>query len=186
MEVIAIPLIETSIIQSEKDQTPKQHKALNGMEPIKLNQPTFIKINELSPASVGVNFHCKVNAITTVINRLNLDGTRLRISEVLVGDETGLILLSLRNDQIDLVKEGMSLIMRNAKVTMINQGHMRVAVDRWGIIQPYEAGHDFEVDFEKGENLSNVEYELVKDPPRRRGRGRGRGRGRRRGRGGNS
>merc|ERR1712228_729616 len=139
MEVIAIPLIETSIIQSEKDQTPKQHKALNGMEPIKLNQPTFIKINELSPASVGVNFHCKVNAITTVINRLNLDGTRLRISEALVGDETGLILLSLRNDQIDLVKEGMSLIMRNAKV-----------------------------DIESGENLSNVEYELVKEPNEKR------------------
>ena len=107
--------------EEPKEEEPKQP------EPIKLSQPKFIKINDLSPASVGVNFHCKVSKIKTVINRLNLDGSRLRISEALIGDETGLILLSLRNDQIDLVKEGMSLIMRNAKVDMVNQGHMRVA-----------------------------------------------------------
>merc|ERR1712154_162984 len=152
-------------------------------EPIKLTKPTFIKIPECSPASVGINFHCKVSKITTVINRLNLDGTRLRISEALIGDETGLVLLSLRNDQIDLVKEGMSLIMRNAKVDMVNQGHMRVAVDRWGIIEASKDDHKFEVDFKDGKNLSDVEYELVKEPQTGRGRGGGRGRGRgRRGR----
>ena len=87
-------------------------------EPIKLTEPTFIKISDCSPASVGINFFCKVSKITTVINRLNLDGTRLRISEALIGDETGLVLLSLRNDQIDLVKEGMSLIMRGGLITL--------------------------------------------------------------------
>ena len=50
-------------------------------------------------------------------------------------------------------------------------------MDRWGIIEPFEAGHEFEVDFEKGENLSNVEYELVKEPRRNQGSGNRGGRG---------
>ncbi len=50
------------------------------------------------------------------MNRLNLDGTRLRISEAIIGDKTACIILSLRNDQIGMVDEGICLILRNAKL----------------------------------------------------------------------
>ena len=65
--------------------------------PIKKTKPTFITVRQLSPASVGFNIGVKVGKIKPIINRLNLDGSRLKISEAVIGDKTGCILLSLRN-----------------------------------------------------------------------------------------
>jgi len=148
-----------------------------------LTKPKFIKVEELSPASVGFNLVVKVAKIKTIMNRLNLDGNRLRISEAIIGDATACVILSLRNDQINAVSEGDCLILRNAKIDMVKSGYMRVAIDRWGLI-----GNDADADFEINEktNMSDVEYELI--PPKTNndagGRGGGRGRGRRRNGGG--
>eukprot|EP01083_Nonionella_stella_P181610 651131_1 len=152
----------------------------------KLEKPQFQKVQDLSPASVGFNLIVKVGPIKPIMNRLNLDGTRLRISEAIIGDKTACIILSLRNDQIGMVKEGNCLILRNAKIDMVNNGYMRVAIDRWGLIE--KVGEEQSQDeINLNNNLSEVEYELVKEPNNDdygRGRGRrGRGRGRRGGRG---
>jgi len=154
---------------------------------IKLTNPKFCKVDSLSPASVGFNLIVKVGKIKPIMNRLNLDGTHLRISEAVIGDSTACIILSLRNDQISMVKEGDCLILRNAKIDMVNNGYMRVAIDRWGLIEKVdEQQSSDEINYKV--NLSDVEYELVKEPQgddyggRRGGRrGRGRGRGGRRG-----
>lgn len=87
-----------------------------------------------------------------------------------------------------MVEEGNCLILRNAKIDMVNNGYMRVAIDRWGLIEKV-VDNQMEDEMKMDNNLSEVEYELVKEPNGdgmgRRGRGRGRGRGRRgRGRGG--
>jgi len=162
--------------------------------PVTLQKPQFSKVDQLSPASVGFNLIVKVGKIQPIMNRLNLDGTRLRISEAVIGDKTACIILSLRNDQIGMVEEGNCLILRNAKIDMVNNGYMRVAIDRWGLIEKVdEAQNQDEINTKN--NLSEVEYELVKEPNNddygrrgyggrgrrgRRGRGRGRGRGGRR------
>lgn len=141
-------------------------------EPIKLTAPQFIEVSDLSPASVGFNVIVKVGTIKPIMNRLNLDGTRLRISEAVVGDKTGSIILSLRNDQIALVKTGDGLILRNAKIDMVNNGYMRVAIDRWGVIEKVTA-EQVDFDINTKENLSEVEYELIKEDnqsPRRNNR----------------
>ena len=65
--------------------------------PVQLSKPQFCKVNDLSPASVGFNLIVKVGKIEPIMNRLNLDGTRLRISEAVIGDKTACIILSLRN-----------------------------------------------------------------------------------------
>merc|ERR1719210_1229983 len=122
------------------------------------------------------------------MNRLNLDGTSLKISDAIIGDKTACIILSLRNDQIAMVEEGNCLILRNAKIDMVNNGYMRVAIDRWGLIEKV-VDNQMEDEMKMDNNLSEGEYELDKEPNGdgmgRRGRGRGRGRGRRgRGRGG--
>jgi len=155
---------------------------------VKLQNPVFSKVEDLSPASVGFNLIVKVSKIKPIMNRLNLDGTRLRISEAIIGDKTASVILSLRNDQIGMVEEGNCLILRNAKIDMVNNGYMRVAIDRWGLIEKVdeEQGGDKEINLKN--NLSEVEYELVKEANNddnygrgrggRRGRGRGRGRGR--------
>ncbi|KAK8692619.1 hypothetical protein V6N13_076075 [Hibiscus sabdariffa] len=80
-----------------------------------------------------------------------------RIAERLVGDETGTILFTARNDQVDLMKPGDTVIFRNAKIDMF-KGSMRLAVDKWGRIEVTDPAN-FVV--KEDNNLSLVEYELV-------------------------
>merc|ERR1712154_687653 len=110
------------------------------------------------------------------------DGTRLRISEAVIGDKTASIILSLRNDQIGMVEEDNCLILRNAKIDMVNNGYMRVAIDRWGLIEKVDE-QQTQDEINLKNNLSEVEYELVKEPNNEDNYGRGRYGGGRRGRG---
>ncbi|KAI4363846.1 hypothetical protein MLD38_020013 [Melastoma candidum] len=80
-----------------------------------------------------------------------------RIAECLVGDETGSIVFTSRNEQVDIMKPGATVILRNAKIDMF-KGTMRLAVDKWGRVEVTEPAK-FEV--KEDNNLSLVEYELV-------------------------
>ncbi|KAJ7968599.1 Nucleic acid-binding, OB-fold-like protein [Quillaja saponaria] len=80
-----------------------------------------------------------------------------RIAECLIGDETGTILFTARNDQVDLMKPETTVILRNAKIDMF-KGSMRLAVDKWGRVEVTEPAN-FSV--KEDNNLSLVEYELV-------------------------
>jgi len=172
---------ETPATESSEQKAPAVAAA---PEEPKLTKPTFSKVEDLSPASVGFNLIVKVGKIKPIMNRLNLDGNRLRISEAVIGDATACIILSLRNDQINVVAEGNSLILRNAKIDMVNNGYMRVAIDRWGLIEKVDESQAAD-EINLKNNLSEVEYELVKEPTNDAGgRGGGRGRGRRRNGGG--
>ncbi|KAF7805964.1 tyrosine aminotransferase-like [Senna tora] len=66
-------------------------------------------------------------------------------------------LVDLIIGKVDLMNPGATLILRNAKIDMF-KGSMRLAVDKWGRIEPTEPV-DFEV--KEDNNLSLVEYELV-------------------------
>ncbi len=58
---------------------------------------------------------------------------------------------------VDLMKEGITVTIRNAKIDMF-KGSMRLAVDKWGRVEVAEPA-DFIV--KEDNNLSLVEYELV-------------------------
>jgi replication factor A1 len=58
---------------------------------------------------------------------------------------------------VDLVKEGSTIILRNAKIDMF-KGSMRLAVDKWGRVEVTEPAA-FTV--KEDNNLSLIEYELV-------------------------
>ncbi|PPS01294.1 hypothetical protein GOBAR_AA19352 [Gossypium barbadense] len=79
-----------------------------------------------------------------------------RIAECLIGDETGTVLFTARNDQ-ELMKPGNTVILRNAKIDMF-KGSMRLAVDKWGRIEVTEPANFI---VKEDNNLSLVEYELV-------------------------
>ncbi|KAL8480960.1 hypothetical protein ACS0TY_027473 [Phlomoides rotata] len=53
-----------------------------------------------------------------------------RIAECLIGDDTASILFTTRNDQVDLMKPGSSVILRYAMIDM-SKGTMRLDVDKW-------------------------------------------------------
>ncbi|KAM7484237.1 hypothetical protein LguiA_000246 [Lonicera macranthoides] len=122
----------------------------------KKKQPVFCKVDQLRPGANGLNLTVKVVSSKIIMQR-GAQGRQMRLAECLVGDETGMIIFTARNDQVDLVREGATVILRNAKIDMF-KGSMRLAVDKWGRVEITEAA-DFSV--KEDSNLSLIEFELV-------------------------
>ncbi|KAI3970516.1 hypothetical protein MKX01_024163 [Papaver californicum] len=125
-----------------------------------MRKAVFSKVDQLRPGTSGHTLTVKVVDAKMVLQKGRPDGPQMRqmrIAECLVGDETGLIIFTARNDQVDLMKEGSTVILRNAKIDMF-KGSMRLAVDKWGRVEVTESAR-FTV--KEDNNLSLVEYELV-------------------------
>ena len=61
------------------------------------NYVLVIKVSDLKPDSDGVNLHVKVFSQEVVLEKTRSDGTKIRVAEALVGDETGCLTLTARN-----------------------------------------------------------------------------------------
>jgi len=138
--------------------------AAQGGDKPALRKPVFTKVDQLRPGTNGHTLTVKVVSATPVPGRARPGATTTtasprapRIAECLVGDETGAIVFTARNDQVDLLKPDATVILRNAKIDMF-KGSMRLAVDKWGRIEATEPA-SFTV--KEDNNLSLVEYELV-------------------------
>ncbi|XP_071706832.1 uncharacterized protein At4g28440-like [Rutidosis leptorrhynchoides] len=138
-----------------------------GARQVVKRKPVFVKVGELKPGTNGHTLSVKVLTSTTVLDKKSRStssfssrpggAANTRIAECLIGDETGTILFTARNDQVDLMKAGNTVIIRNAKIDMF-KGSMRLAVDKWGRIEVTDPA-SFTV--KEDNNLSLVEYELV-------------------------
>ncbi|KAF0918890.1 hypothetical protein E2562_027334 [Oryza meyeriana var. granulata] len=125
----------------------------------------FVKVDQLKPGTAGHTLVAKVLSSKTVVQKGRAGAGAgagpvarpTRIAECLIGDETGCILFTARNEQVDLMKPDSTVIIRNAKIDMF-KGSMRLAVDKWGRIEVTEPA-SFNV--KEDNNLSLVEYELV-------------------------
>ncbi|GFZ03027.1 nucleic acid-binding, OB-fold-like protein [Actinidia rufa] len=129
-----------------------------------MRKPVFVKVDQLKPGTNGHTLTVKVVSSTTVVQRKGNSNSQLgrggggqSLAECLVGDETGTILFTARNDQVDLMKPDTTVILRNAKIDMF-KGAMRLAVDKWGRVEVTEPA-EFVV--KEDNNLSLVEYELA-------------------------
>ncbi|CAN6834559.1 unnamed protein product [Brassica oleracea] len=130
--------------------------------PQEKKKPVFVKVDQLKPGTSGHTLTVKVVSQTSVPQKPNAASSSShlrpnRISECLVGDETASILFTARNDQVELMKPGATVNLRNAKIDMF-KGSMRLAVDKWGRIEVTEP---VEMAVKEDNNLSLVEYELV-------------------------
>ncbi|KAK7246464.1 hypothetical protein RIF29_41332 [Crotalaria pallida] len=139
--------------------------ATTGNKPAK-RKPVFTKVDQLKPGTNGHNLIVKVLSSDTVLQKpqpprpSSSSSRNLRptlIAECLIGDDTGTIIFTARNEQVELMKAGNTVILRNAKIDMF-KGSMRMAVDKWGRIEVTDPA-DFVV--KEDNNLSLVEYELV-------------------------
>ncbi|XP_022715837.1 uncharacterized protein At4g28440-like [Durio zibethinus] len=123
-------------------------------------KPVFVKVDQLKPGTNGHTLIANVLSFNMVLQKGRAafqHHRQTRIAECLLGDETGTILFTARNDQVDLMKPGNTVILRNAKIDMF-KGSMRLAVDKWGRIEVTDPAK-FAV--KEDNNLSLVEYELV-------------------------
>jgi len=79
--------------------------------------------------------------VKVVVDKKRVDGTRVRLAEVEVGDETGIVSLRARDDQIDILKDvserSGAAVLRNCTLELYQGRHLRLAVTKWGKLSPY-------------------------------------------------
>jgi len=119
--------------------------------PPKLKKARTFNIGKLNPNSKGFTIEGKVLGAPTEV-----EGGKGKFFEVSVGDASGKVTCSLREDQVGAIKGAKTAIFRNAQVRMI-KSQIRVIVDKWGKVDASEA----EIETVGDKDVSAQEYELV-------------------------
>lgn len=117
----------------------------------------FLVVKDLKPYSRNVNIKVKVaskNEVREVVSRRT--GGLLHVTEALVGDETGSVLLTLWNDEIEKVDVG-GVYEINSGYCKTFRGSLRLNVGRRGKIKTVEDAEFGEVNTDN--NLSDRVYE---------------------------
>ena len=123
-----------------------------------LLKPTFITMNDVEPSS-RVTMHLRVHSVKIVRQRQRYDGEELnQVAECLVGDANGCCKMIATDSQLEVVKEGAAITIRNAHANVVKE-HLRIEVDRWAKVEACKDKAPEKVNTSK--NLSDVEYELV-------------------------
>jgi replication factor A1 len=137
-------------------------------------QPVEAKVGELTPQSRAVNITAKVVSKTEIREiPMGRDGSPHKVSDALIGDETGVVYLTLWDDNIEKVNDGESIRIENGYVTLF-KGNIRLNIGKYGKLEPAKEPLAVEVNSEN--NVSSKAYEQERRPFRGGG-GRGGGRG---------
>jgi replication factor A1 len=117
---------------------------------------TKANVGDLNPGSRSLNLTVKVvskNPVREVVSRR--DGSSHRVTEALVGDETGSVLLTLWDDTIESVTEGDVVEVNNGYIRLF-RGSMRLNIGRFGTLEASE--EDIE-NVNTENNMSDRQYE---------------------------
>mmetsp|Transcript_97245 Transcript_97245/g.187466 ORF Transcript_97245/g.187466 Transcript_97245/m.187466 type:complete len:128 (+) Transcript_97245:108-491(+) len=117
-----------------------------------LTKPTFMKVGKITPDGKGVNVMVKcVKAPEAVAASVSL-------KEVVVGDDTGIVTMSLRTEEhAAICTVGSSIRVQNATVRMV-KGHIRLVADKWAAFKP--ASEPLDITVKEDNDMSATEYEL--------------------------
>jgi replication factor A1 len=118
--------------------------------------PASVKIDSLNPQSRQLNLTVKVvskGEVRETISRS--DGSTHKVTDALVGDETGSIYMTLWDDNIEKVKEGDIIDVKNGYVSLF-KGSMRLNIGRFG---SFEASKGTIAEVSDKNNLSDKRYE---------------------------
>jgi len=146
-----------------------------------------VKVESLDPRSRQLNLTVKVVSKSEPRETISRsDGSTHRVVDALVGDETGCVYMTLWDDNIDKVKEGDIIDIKNGYVSLF-KGSMRLNIGRFG---SFETSQGTVAEVNEKNNLSDKRFEeerryptfrpSYRDEGGYRGRGRGGFRGRRR------
>ena len=80
-----------------------------------------------------------------------------RVAECIVGDQYGCVKMIAFDEQLDIVKEGEVITVRNGHANVV-KGHLRLEVDRWAKV---ETSSEKIAGINTSNNASDIEYELV-------------------------
>ncbi|MFB0563813.1 MAG: single-stranded DNA-binding protein [Candidatus Lokiarchaeia archaeon] len=114
-------------------------------------------VENLRPGLRSINVKFKVESLNDereVVSRKS--GETLRVTEALVGDSSGSILITLWNEDIDKIQVGQVYQLSNGYTTVF-KGSLRLNVGRYGNLEEVEDAEEIEVNSEN--NLSDKVYE---------------------------
>ncbi len=100
----------------------------------------------------------KVHKVEITRERKRFDGSVILQASCVVGDASGCAVLNARNEQLDFVKEGQVITIRNAYSRVHEDEKMRLEVDKWGKV---ESSSENITEVNLDNNQSEVEFELV-------------------------
>ncbi len=89
------------------------------------------KVRDLTPNSKQVNVLAKVISIGEPKEVMGKFGDPRKVCEAVVGDDSGVITLSLWNEQIGSIQKDEVILIDNGYVSLV-RGHMRLNVGRYG------------------------------------------------------
>lgn len=138
-------------------------------------EPVEAKVGELTPQSRAVNVTAKVVSKSEIREiPMGRDGSAHKVCDALVGDETGVVYLTLWDDNITKVNEGETIRVENGYVTLF-KGNIRLNIGKYGKLEAAKEPLTAEVNTEN--NVSSKTYEQERRPFRggRGGRGFGGG-----------
>ena len=102
--------------------------------------------------------HLKVGTVKVTRERRRYDGGAMnRVAECIVGDQYGCVKMMAFDEQLDIVKEGEVITIRNAHANVVKE-HLRLEVDRWAKV---EKSSEKITMINLSNNASDIEYELV-------------------------
>eukprot|EP00930_Biecheleria_cincta_P031665 TRINITY_DN21976_c0_g1_i1.p1 TRINITY_DN21976_c0_g1~~TRINITY_DN21976_c0_g1_i1.p1 ORF type:complete len:259 (-),score=65.01 TRINITY_DN21976_c0_g1_i1:30-806(-) len=137
------PAAESSSVPAGAEKTVK-----------KLRKPKWITVAQINPDSRGVNIFAKVVKILGVVESRAVE----KITEVVLGDASGVLTLRARREQVAVCEPGQILRIQNARIVMV-KGFIRLEVTKWGVMKPAPEHEDIEP--KVGNDISSTEYELA-------------------------
>lgn len=126
-----------------------------------------MQVKDLAPGANVDDLVVKVVSVGEARSVEGRDGFRHRVADVLVGDETGTILMTLWDKNIDVVRPGAVMRIRNGFVGTY-RGSMRLNLGREGIMS------EANVNIDNVNTSNNLSDRVVEDRPRGRRFGEGR------------
>ena len=116
----------------------------------------LVKVETLTPNSRGVNTIVKIVSKGEIRSVTGRDYSVRRVTDALVGDETGCLYMTLWDEKIDALNEGDTLQITNGYINLF-RGNMRINVGKYGSYEVLEDSPIEEVNTEN--NLSDKRYE---------------------------
>jgi len=116
----------------------------------------FIKIGEISPKTKHVNIKFKVMSTDQVRNvRSKRDRTPHAVTEASIGDETGVVLLTLWDEYLEQIEIGKTYSLENGYVSLF-KGKIRLNIGKYGDLQQID---DLEGEVDIENNISEKVHE---------------------------
>lgn len=120
-----------------------------------------LSIAQLEPRLSDVKTTFKVverGEIREVVSRR--DGTTNRVADVIVGDNTGTVVISAWNETIDKLEPGVTYDLSNAH-TGLYRGHLRLKLNRESVLEQSEESID---EINEENDISSVNHQTRDNP----------------------